>query len=419
MNKETSDKILELLIENKGCEWSPGDIEFELNFPQAQIVQAVDGLIKSGEPILRGISGYQYVSKYIDYSKLEVKPVNWLWYPYIARGKLTLVRGDPGVGKTFFCTYLISCVSSGSPFYMSQTDNLTAPQFAMYQTAEDGCDDTILLRLVSMQPPPDLHHIRTYDERIRPLQLSDTRLLEEIMSDTRPAIMIFDPLQAYIGAGIDLNKANEVRPVLRGVQDLAEKYECAVVIIEHNGKDTKKSAIGRGLGSIDITGAARSVLGLYKNPLNEKQRALYHIKSNLADNGDAILFHIDDQAGGIVFDGTTKQPLKEFTEPPIIRAAPKSSNAKDFLLQHIQEHGYIDVRQARSFAEQIGISMETMGRAKRDMGLISITVSFGNNSNPLNHTYWTTSNVDKGAFIEARKAEILADQTEGGGITSE
>ena len=115
--------------------------------------------------------------------------------------------------------------------------------------------------------------------------------------------MIFDPLQAYLGADVDMHRANEVRPVLARIGQLAEKYKCAVIFIMHNSKMGQNQALYRALGSIDILAIARSMLIIGKNPDNQKQKVLCHEKSSLASHGRSILFQISPEYGGLVFDG--------------------------------------------------------------------------------------------------------------------
>ena len=173
-------------------------------------------------------------TKYIRLSGVQSAKTEWLWYPYIPLGKITLMTADPGTGKTFFSLYLTSAVSTGNTFFVQYSCQIIEPKTAIYQTAEDGIADTIKPRLEPMKP--NFNNIVVIDETQEPLSLSNYEEIEQAMKDLKPALMIFDPLQAYLGAEVDMHRANEVRPVLSHIGHLAEKYKCAVIFIMHNSK---------------------------------------------------------------------------------------------------------------------------------------------------------------------------------------
>ena len=116
------------------------------------------------------------------------------------------------------------------------------------------------------------------------------------MKEYRPAVMIFDPFQSFFGAGVDLNRSNETRPVFDNLLRLAQKYKVAVILIMHLSKMTKASAKNRVLGSVDVVGAVRSVLIVAKHPTVEGQIVVCHEKSNLAPSGRSLCYHIENSA---------------------------------------------------------------------------------------------------------------------------
>ena len=129
------------------------------------------------------------------------------------------------------------------------------------------------------------------------LSLIDNRI-EECIIRENAKLLIIDPIQAYLGAGVDMHRANEIRPIMHHLSDVAERTGCAIVLIGHMNKDEKKSTpLNKGLGSIDIVAAARSVLFLGRDPKNENIRAVVPIKSSLAKEGKAITFELDSDTG--------------------------------------------------------------------------------------------------------------------------
>ena len=214
----------------------------------------------------------QNVLKLINMSDVEVEHIDWLWYPYIPYGKITVIQGDPGNGKTTMILAIAAAVTKGEP--LPESKGLAEPIKVIFQTAEDGLGDTVKPRL--LQAGADCSRVIVIDESEKELSLSDTRI-EEALINTGAKLFILDPLQAYLGADVDMHRANEVRPVLKRISLLAEKMGCAVVFVGHLNKGTNQSQY-RGLGSIDIQAAARSVLTLGRIKGNEYMRAFAHGK---------------------------------------------------------------------------------------------------------------------------------------------
>ncbi len=196
--------------------------------------------------------------KLIRMCDVEEEKVEWLWYPYIPYGKLTLVRGNPGEGKTMFILNLIAGLSRGA----EKISGDSVPKNSLYQTAEDGMADTVKPRLIAANA--DCKRIFSIDESLDLLSFQDERI-EQAIIQSNARILVLDPLQAYIGESVDMNRANEVRPAFRTLASVAAKTGCAIVIVEHMNKMQDRKVLLRGLGSVDITGAARSILYLFKN----------------------------------------------------------------------------------------------------------------------------------------------------------
>jgi len=229
--------------------------------------------------------------KLINMGDVKVEYINWLWYPYIPYGKITVVQGDPGNGKTTMILAIAAAVTKGEP--LPESEEAPEPINVIFQTAEDGLGDTVKPRL--LQAGADCNRVTVIDESEKELSLSDTRI-EEALIQTGAKLFILDPLQAYLGADVDMHRANEVRPVLKRVSLIAEKTSCAVVVVGHLNKGTNQSQY-RGLGSIDIQAAARSVLTLGRIKGNQYLRAFAQGKNNLAPEGKSIAFELNPNTG--------------------------------------------------------------------------------------------------------------------------
>jgi len=327
----------------------------------------------------------------ISLSGVQASPTEWLWYPYIPLGKITLITADPGTGKTFFSLYLTAAVSTGRPFYGQTAVQSREPRAAIYQTAEDGIADTIKPRLEPMQPSYD--NIFFIDETKESLSLKKCDEIETAMKQAKPALMIFDPLQAYLGADVDMHRANEVRPILARIAQLAEMYHCAVIFIMHNSKMSQNKALHRAIGSIDIPAIARSMLILGNNPEDPQQKVVCHEKSSLAPHGKSMLFRINPDFGGIVFDG-----FSDLQADDILNVRRGTRNKPSITLDEVSyrlneligEKGYARLDDIKALQEDCGCSDKTLYRAREELRLTGKTYGFSKGR----VTYWIAPDVD-------------------------
>ena len=169
--------------------------------------------------------------KIISLSEIKTEEVKWLWYPYIPFGKVTIVQGDPGEGKTTFVLSVIAALTHGKTLPECETG--LPPMNVIYQTAEDGLADTIKPRLEAVGA--DCSRVQTIDDSQSMLTLTDQRL-EEAIHSTDAGLLVLDPLQAYLGSGVDMHRANEIRPIMKKLSAVAERTGCAVVLIGHMNK---------------------------------------------------------------------------------------------------------------------------------------------------------------------------------------
>jgi archaellum biogenesis ATPase FlaH len=230
--------------------------------------------------------------KLIMMSEVPAEKVSWLWYPYIPYGKITIVQGNPGDGKTTFILAVTALLTTGRS--MPESDIPTEPITVIYQTAEDGLSDTIKPKLV--EAGADCTKVAVIDKSIQPLSLLDGRL-EKAIRQINARLLILDPLQAYLGEDIDMHRANEVRPIFKQLAGVAERTGCAIVIIGHMNKMNRIKGLYRGLGSIDIAAAASSVLLVGRCRKSPSIRVMAHLKSSLAPEGKSIGFELDEITG--------------------------------------------------------------------------------------------------------------------------
>lgn len=230
--------------------------------------------------------------KLLTMSNIPAEEVRWLWYPYLPKGKITIVQGDPGEGKTTFVLALAALLTRG--LSMPGGADSQPPMSVIYQTAEDGLADTVKPRLTALGA--DCSRVLVIDESERELTLSDQRLAQAIR-ETGAGLLVLDPIQAYLGAGVDMHRANEVRPIFKRLGQLAEQTGCAIVLVGHMNKMQGARSAYRGLGSIDFRAAARSVLLVGRSKDDSDVRVVVHDKSSLAPEGASILFSLHSDTG--------------------------------------------------------------------------------------------------------------------------
>jgi hypothetical protein len=302
--------------------------------------------------------------KLLTMSDIPAEEVRWLWYPYLPRGKITIIQGDPGEGKTTFVLALASLLTRGLP--VPGNTESQPPMNIIYQTAEDGLADTVKPRLTALGA--DCSRVLVIDESERELTLSDRRLAQAIQ-ETGAGLLVLDPIQAYLGDGVDMHRANEVRPIFKRLGQLAEQTGCAIVLVGHMNKMQGAKSAYRGLGSIDFRAAARSVLLVGRSKDDAETRVVVHDKSSLAPEGASILFslHADTGFSWSGFCDTTASELLSGSSP----AATKTEQAERLLLE-LLEKGEISSEELVRRSSALGISERTLKIAKQNQGVVSV-----------------------------------------------
>ena len=222
-------------------------------------------------------------------SDIKPKEVRWLWYPYIPYGKVTLLQGDPGDGKSKLMLTLAALLSKGAALPFTDEEERNAPATVIYQTTEDDADDTVVPRFNAAGG--DGNRLVFIKEDVKSLTFGDDRIREAV-EQCNAKLLILDPMSSYIGDDCSMNSANETRAEFNHLIAVARDTGCAIVIIAHMNKARDTSPLYRTNGSIDIAGAARSILAITRtgNRDNPAERYLVQVKSNLAPMGSAILF---------------------------------------------------------------------------------------------------------------------------------
>lgn len=308
--------------------------------------------------------------KLINMKDVQVEAIEWLLHPLIPYGKITIIQGDPGEGKTTFALQVISRLTIGKDVF---TDKDNEPVNVIYQTAEDGLGDTIKPRLLAAGA--DCSRVLVIDDTDTPLTMLDERI-EKAIIETDARLVVLDPIQGFLGANIDMHRANEIRPVMKHLSVIAEKYHCAIVLIGHMNKCSIGKTAYRGLGSIDFQAAARSVLVVGRIKDEPEIRVVCQTKSSLAPEAKAIAFKLSEE-NGFEFIGEYDISADDLLSGTA--KGKKKQIAIDFL-NDILADGQMAQTEIMKLADEKSISDKTLRNAKDELKIKSIKIG--------NQWYW-------------------------------
>ncbi|MCD7775212.1 MAG: AAA family ATPase [Clostridiales bacterium] len=292
--------------------------------------------------------------KLINLKDIEVEEVQWLIYPFIPYGKITIIEGDPGEGKTTLVLQIIARLTKGESII---NDEAKPPINVIYQTAEDGLADTIKPRLLSADA--DCSKVLVIDDKDVPLTMCDARL-EQAIVGTNAKLVVLDPIQGFLGSGVDMHRANEIRPVMKHIAELADKYKCAVILIGHMNKCSKAKSAYRGLGSIDFQAAARSVLIVGRIKDEPGIRVVCQTKNSLAPEAKSVAFKLSED-NGFEWMGEYDVSADELLSG---KAKGGKKQAAMNFLESILADGQMPQSKIKEMAAEQGISEKTLRNAK-------------------------------------------------------
>jgi hypothetical protein len=309
--------------------------------------------------------------KFVSLDTIEPSLVKWLWRPHIPLGHITNFEGDPERGKSLVATHLAAVVSTGGS--MPDGSRLGKARDVIIVSAEDDLSDTIVPRLIAAGADRSriLSHVLERDEKtglVYPLEIPrDLAAIERVAKQHDVALVVVDPIAAFLGGGIDAHKDSSARLALTQVADFAHRSGCAVVLIRHLNKNVGQRAAYRGSGSTAFTAAARSAVLFERHPEHEGTFVMARVKNNLAPRGLHPTYRIEPNE--------SDQPIVRWGDSVAIdvdhllarnddrSAAPERDAAQQFLKQSLSEGPRLvdDVVRA---ARASGFSQATLKRAR-------------------------------------------------------
>ncbi len=316
-------------------------------------------------------------------SEVEPERVEWLWWPRIPLGKITVLDGDPGNGKSALSTDLAARLSTGRTFPDGQECEAGG---VVVMNAEDGLADTIRPRLDAAGGDPSrVLSLATIpvgedgDERHLSIP-EDIPIMEEAIASIGAKLLVIDPLMAFLSMNASSHKDQDVRRALAPLARMAERTGAAVLLVRHLNKAQGGSALYRGGGSIGIIGAARSGLLVGQHPEDEGLRVLAGQKSNLAPMPDSLAYRVVEAPNGaarIEYRGVTEVNANAVLHTP---ADPEERSATGEAMAFLRtelEDGPMAATAVQERAAKAHISTSTLKRAKTNLGVKSVKESDG------------------------------------------
>lgn len=296
------------------------------------------------------ISGVEF------YSNVKASEVEWIWYPYIPCGKITMLQGDPGEGKSTLIIHIAAILTKGG--YLPDGQKIKKPEMVIYQCSEDGKGDTIKPRLE--QAGADCNRVAFIKEDNGELTLEDERIKNAIIQ-IGAKMVVLDPIQAFIGHNGSMANAVKMRETLSKLSKVAEETNCAIILVGHMTKTNGGKQIYRGLGSIDIAAAARSILMVSRDKEDPWKRYMFPVKSSLAPEGEPIGFELDKEKG-FHWIGKCQIDIEE------LLTVERSTAKKDIAIKYLQTMLATEDLPSTYIYEKMkeyGISKRTVQEAKK------------------------------------------------------
>jgi hypothetical protein len=299
----------------------------------------------------------------------QPRPLAWLWPGRMAAGRLTLIDGDPGQGKSLLAIDIAARLTSGRE--MPDGFRPEAPAAVVLLSGEDGMEDTVLPRLLAAGG--DVRRTYRWPEEAGPLVFPQAcAALGQMLRDTAARLVIFDPFFAFLGQEVSSLNDLMIRRALAPLMGVAEETQASLLLIRHLGKDESKQAAYRGLGSIAILGVARTAFLVGPDPVDPKLHVLACMKSNLAAMPPSLGFRIVSAGDGrprLEWQGEVPRTADDLVAP-VRRRGEAVPRAVCFLQERLAA-GFCNRQVVLEEAARLGISFRTLERAKQELWVVS------------------------------------------------
>jgi len=304
---------------------------------------------------------------FVDLSDVEALEVRWLMPPLIPFGMITIMEGDPGIGKSYLAMHIAAQVSVGGS--LPGVEKLPKGR-VLYISAEDDAGYTIRPRIDAMGGDPSRIRVQAEYEAL------DDDGIEALMDEVRrtpPRLIIIDPLFAYVPGTADMYRPNVIRALLSELKEVAEYNETAILVVRHLTKTKRDKAIYQGMGSMDVIGAARSAFLVAQHPDEPGWKVVAHVKHNLSERGQSWIYELvkgaKDGLPVLTWVGPTDLTVEDLMGGDDGDRKSARDEAIDFLRAFLKE-GAQPARLVEEKAKAAGIAKRTLDRAKQDLKIV-------------------------------------------------
>lgn len=314
-------------------------------------------------------------------SEVEEENIDWIWYPFVARREMTILEGDPGLGKSYLAQIIGLHLCDGKRLPVVQARKVVQGRVA-YFDMENSAGSVTKRRLTDN----GCQHLENYYQEERPFSIDDEESLELMytaLERIRPVLVVFDTINVYVGKA-DTHKASESAQALAQFVDIAKRFDCAVIVLRHLTKSGKDRALYRGQGSIGFTGTARVVITVGVHPEDEEKRVASVTKLNVTRRPQALTFTIESLPDTLKHADRSRFVWGEFvdlTSDEILAAVPiKKTPTKELVqdfLDTVLAAGPMKKSDLLRAAEARGFSAKTVMEVSREIGIVKESKGFG------------------------------------------
>jgi len=298
----------------------------------------------------------------ITWDTVKPKAITWLWQDRIPFGKISIMVGDSGLGKTTVALDIAARLTTGRPMPLSDAEPITGA--VIFQSNEDEVDDTLLPRGISAGAVPSkIASIKAADLNID----EDCGIIEEYVQKIGARLIVFDPLQSFTGKSADMNRITDMRRLLTNLGGLAARNDCAILIIAHQTKSQGTNELHRLFGSVDIGATARSVLRVSASDSDKNIRIISHIKSSMSRPAAPLAFRIDDSSS-IEYLGEYDGDIESLEIPDDDNKETKATE----IMYTMLANGAVKGAEIYEACKAAGIGSRTVETAKKNAGVISL-----------------------------------------------
>lgn len=351
--------------------WRELDKSLDQHFTGFSAKNDEDSDDRSFKPLMRSIA------------EVEAENIEWIAHGFLAKREMTILEGDPGLGKSYLMQWIAGHICDGKPLPFIEKKYKATPGRVCYFDIENTMSTVTKVRLVEN----GVQHLENFYQCDEPFSVDNEErwnAVLERLDELRPQLVVFDPINLYIG-GADTYKASETQQALTMFKDIAVRYDCSVVILRHLTKGGKDKALYRGQGSIAFTGAARIVASGGWHPEEENLRVIACTKNNLAPPFKSFSYDIEalpdtlkqQNRSRLSYEGLVNFDSEEVLGATRAKDSGTATLAADLIREMLEGGREVDVTEIYSAAEGRSISERTIQRAANNMGVKKVMTGKG------------------------------------------